>query len=74
MLVIGGIFDIWKKEIHDCLWIVFGGIGLVLLIEPDPMDTIYSILFALIIAPVSIIIWRIELFGGTDAFALIVFA
>lgn len=75
MLAIGGIFDIWKREVHDYLWVVFGGIGLVvLLIEPEPMDAIYSILFALIIAPVSIIIWRIGLFGGADAFALIALA
>jgi len=75
MLAIGGIFDIWKRAVHDYLWIVFGGIGLViLLIEPEPMDAIYSILFALIIAPVSIVIWRIGLFGGADAFALIALA
>jgi len=75
MLAIGGIFDIWKREVHDYLWVVFGGIGLVvLLIEPEPMDAIYSILFALIIAPVSIIIWRMGLFGGADAFALIALA
>lgn len=75
MLAIGGVFDIWKREVHDYLWVVFGGIGLVvLLIEPEPVDAIYSILFALIIAPVSIIIWRIGLFGGADAFALIALA
>jgi len=75
MLAIGGVFDIWKREVHDYLWVVFGGIGFViLLIEPEPMDAIYSILFALIIAPVSIIIWRMGLFGGADAFALIALA
>lgn len=75
MLVIGGIFDIWKREVHDYLWIVFGGIGLaLLLIEPEPMEIIYSMLFALIIAPITIIIWRIGLFGGADAFALIALA
>ena len=47
---------------------------MVLLIEPEPMDAIYSILFVLIIAPVSIIIWRVGLFGGADAFALIALA
>ena len=75
MLAIGGIFDIWKREVHDYLWVAFGGIGLaLLLIEPEPMDAIYSMLFALIIAPITIIIWRIGLFGGADAFALIALA
>ena len=75
MLAIGGIFDIWKREVHDYLWVIFGGIGLTLLIiEPEPMDVIYSMLFALIIVPVAIVIWRIGLFGGADAFALIALA
>jgi len=75
MLAIGGIFDVWKREVQDYLWIIFGGIGLaLLLIEPEPMDAIYSVLFALIIVPIAIVIWRIGLFGGADAFALIALA
>ena len=35
MLAIGGFFDIWKREVHDYLWIIFGVIGAALLIfEP----------------------------------------
>ena len=75
MLTIGGIYDLWKREVHDYLWIIFGVSGGILLIfEPLQMEVIYSTLFALIIAPVSIIIWRMGLFGGADAFALIALA
>ena len=51
MLAIGGIFDIWKREVHDYLWIGFAGAGIVLLLfEPFQMDVIYSTLFALIMS------------------------
>jgi preflagellin peptidase FlaK len=75
MLAIGGILDVWKREVHDYLWLGFGGAGIALLvIEPFPMDVIYSTLFALIIAPIVLVIWRMGLFGGADAFALIAIA
>ena len=75
MLAIGGILDVWKREVHDYLWLSFGGAGIVLLIiEPFQMDVIYSTLFALIIAPIVLVIWRMGLFGGADAFALIAIA
>lgn len=75
MLAIGCFFDIWKREVHDYLWIIFGGVGLgLLIIEPVPIDAIYSILFALIIAPIAIVLWRLGLFGGADAFALMALA
>ena len=75
MLAIGGFFDIWKREVHDYLWIIFGVAGATLLIfEPFQTEMAYATLFALIIAPISIIIWRMGLFGGADAFALIALA
>ena len=75
MLTVGGIYDLWKREVHDYLWIIFGVSGGILLIfEPLQMEVIYSTLFALIITPISIIIWRMGLFGGADAFALIALA
>ncbi|MHA7733877.1 A24 family peptidase C-terminal domain-containing protein [Nitrosopumilus sp. S6] len=75
MLAIGGFFDIWKREVHDYLWIIFGVAGAALLIfEPFQTEVIFTTLFALIVAPISIIIWRMGLFGGADAFALIALA
>lgn len=75
MLILGSIIDVWKREIHDYYWIGFGGAGLVLaFFSPDVATRLVSIGFALVVAPFVIIVWRIGLFGGADAFALIALA
>ncbi|MEM3170552.1 MAG: A24 family peptidase C-terminal domain-containing protein [Candidatus Nitrosotenuis sp.] len=75
MLGIACVSDIKKREIHDLIWIVFGGIAAILIPFGDSLqDELYSVGISLIVAPVAIIIWRFGLFGGADAFALIVLA
>jgi len=75
MLLIGSIIDIWKREIHDYYWIGFAVPGFLLVfISSDLISNLISIGFALIIAPFVILVWRIGLFGGADAFALIALA
>ena len=75
MLVIGSIIDMWKREIHDYYWIGFGVIGfLIIFIDSEIISNLIIMGFALIIAPFVIIVWRIGLFGGADAFALIAVA
>jgi len=75
MLILGSIIDIWKREIHDYYWIGFGVIGFLLVfISSDLLSNLFLMGFALIIAPFVILIWRIGLFGGADAFALIALA
>lgn len=75
MLIGGSIIDIWKREIHDYYWIGFGSVGFLLVfISSDLISNLLTIGFALIIAPFSILMWRIGLFGGADAFALIALA
>ncbi len=75
MLIIGSVIDIWKREIHDYYWIGFGSIGFLLIfINSDILPYLLNIGIALIIAPFVIFIWRIGLFGGADAFALIALA
>ena len=75
MLILGSIIDIWKREIHDYYWIAFGSIGFLLVfISSDIIPNLLTIGFALIIAPFVIIVWRIGMFGGADAFALIALA
>jgi len=75
MLIIGSVIDIWKREIHDYYWIGFGSVGFLLVfIDPDLISNLLTIAFALIIAPIVILMWRIGLFGGADAFALIALA
>ena len=75
MLGYASYTDITKREISDYVWIVFGVLAAVMLIfEPQLPDALTSIGIALIIAPIVLIIWRVGLFGGADAFALIVLA
>jgi len=75
MLVVGSIIDIWKREIHDYYWIGFGVIGFLLVFaSPELIPNLLKMGFALIIAPFVILVWRIGLFGGADAFALIALA
>jgi preflagellin peptidase FlaK len=75
MLGIASFYDIWKREIHDVLWIGFGGLSVVLLLfDPNFAESILAILISLIIAPFAIFLWRTGMFGGADAFALIVLA
>jgi preflagellin peptidase FlaK len=75
MLVVGSIIDVWKREIHDYFWIIFGSIGFVtVFISTDIFMSLLTMGFALIIAPFVILVWRIGLFGGADAFALIALA
>jgi len=75
MLIVGSVIDVWKREIHDYYWIVFGSIGFLLVfISSDLISNLLTIAFALIIAPFVILVWRIGLFGGADAFALIALA
>ena len=75
MLIVGSIIDIWKREIHDYYWIGFGIVGVLLIfINSDIWSYLLNIGIALIIAPFVIFIWRIGLFGGADAFALIALA
>ena len=75
MLIVGSIIDIWKREIHDYYWIGFGILGfLTIFLSSDILSDLLIMGFALIIAPFVILVWRIGLFGGADAFALIVLA
>lgn len=75
MLIVGSLIDIWKREIHDYYWLGFGIVGFALVfINSDILPHLLNIGIALIIAPFVILIWRIGLFGGADAFALIALA
>ena len=75
MLGYASFTDIVKREISDYVWIVFGGIAAVLLIfEPNFAESLTAIGISMIVVPIAIIIWRVGLFGGADAFAIIVLA
>ncbi len=75
MLGIATASDIKKREISDIIWIIFGAIGVaIVLLGTDLNQELPKIGISLIIAPFVLLIWRIGLFGGADAFALIVLA
>ena len=75
MLGIATSSDIRKREVTDYLWLIFGisAVGLGFL-EPHLEQSLTTIGISLIIVPFVLIIWRMGLFGGADAFALIVLA
>ena len=73
MLSIGSTLDLWKRTVHDSLWIAFGVIAIVLVfLEPSFSDAIVEFGISLIIIPIALIGWRLGVFGGADAFCLIV--
>lgn len=75
MLGIASYTDIKKREVSDFLWVGFGVIAVALIfLEPNFEDSLLSIGISLIVAPFVLIIWRFGLFGGADAFAVIVLA
>ena len=75
MLFVASAVDIRKREINDMLWIVFGVIATVLVfLEPDLWSTVKIIGFSMIVAPIVLFVWRLGVFGGADALALITLA
>lgn len=75
MLGIATVSDIRKREISDLIWIVFGAIGAILIpFAADINGELLKVGISLIVAPIVLIIWRVGLFGGADAFALIALA
>src|SRR3989338_6900125 len=75
MLITASALDVWKREIHDLLWIIFGAIAIILIfVGPLSEQVLTEVMFSLIIAPIVLVLWRVGLFGGADAFCLIVLA
>ena len=75
MLSIASYTDVKKREIDDRIWMIFGGLSVVVLVfSQDLSHSLVAIGIALIVAPIALLVWRIGFFGGADAFALIVLA
>lgn len=75
MLGLASFFDIKKREINDILWIGFSALSAVLIfLSPDIWASLRIVGVSLIIAPVALVLWRFGVFGGADAFCLIVLA
>lgn len=75
MLGLATYWDLKTREISDLLWMVFGGIAVVLiLLSPSIPSSLVEVGISLIVAPVVLVIWRMGLFGGADAFCIVVLA
>jgi len=75
MLGLASFFDLKKREINDILWIGFSVLSAVLIfLSPDIWSSLRIVGVSLIIAPVALVLWRFGVFGGADAFCLIVLA
>ena len=75
MLGCATYWDLKSREINDFLWIVFGGASVVLIfLTPNFADGIERVGISMIVVPVVLLIWRMGLFGGADAFGLMVLA
>ncbi len=73
MLAIASVWDLWKREVSDLLWIGFAIIAVILIfLEPNILITLENIGISLIIAPLAIVLWRFGMFGGADALGLMV--
>jgi len=75
MLGYASYTDVTKREVSDYIWIIFGALSVVLLfLEPQFWQALTNVGISLIVAPIVLIIWRLGMFGGADAFAIIVLA
>ena len=75
MLGLASFFDLKKREINDILWIGFSALSAVLIfLSPDMWASLRIVGISLIIAPIALVLWRFGVFGGADAFCLIVLA
>jgi preflagellin peptidase FlaK len=73
MLGLASFMDLRNREVHDLVWIVFGSIGaLMFLFEPDLVQNSIPLLFASsITVAIAYLAYRIGLFAGADALALV---
>ncbi|HJU13856.1 MAG TPA: A24 family peptidase C-terminal domain-containing protein [Candidatus Nitrosotalea sp.] len=75
MLGLATYWDLKTREVSDLLWMVFGGVAIALiLLSTSIAASLVGAGISLIVAPVVLIIWRMGLFGGADAFCVIVLA
>ena len=73
MLAIATVYDVWKREVNDVLWVVFGSVAIVMIIfESDWMNAIVLIGVSMVVTPAALVMWRIGFLGGADAICLIV--
>lgn len=73
VLGIASFIDYKKRFVPDMLWIISSFVILFFIFYDQSLG-VTDYLFSLFIAPLAILFWRMGLFGGADAFALITVA
>lgn len=77
MLVLASLMDLKKREISDKVWISFAGLGLLITAIEFSNNSINLLQYGLgiaVTAPIAYAIYRVGLFGGADAKALVAIA
>ncbi len=74
MLGIAGIFDVKSRKIPDVIWMVFGGIGVALYAWDYENVTSYHVIAIITSVFVGIVIWRWNITGLADSFAVFAMA
>ena len=74
MLGIAGIFDVKSRKIPDLIWLIFGGIGIVLYAWDYENITSYHVIAIITSVFVGITIWRWNITGLADSFAVFAMA
>ncbi len=75
MLGLASVIDLKKREINDKFWIGFSAVAVLLLFaSPNFWIDLKTIGLSMIVAPIALALWRFGIFGGADAFCLIVLA
>ena len=74
MLSVGSMFDLWKREVPDKVWVIFGGIGVILTAVDLSLGAIepLGLLVSLgITAAIAAALYYLRFYGGADAKALV---
>ena len=74
MLGIAGIFDFKTRKIPDVIWLIFGGIGTILYAWDYDKVTSYHMIAIITSIFVGVAIWRWNIAGLADCFAIITMA
>ena len=71
MLGIAGILDVKTRKIPDILWLVFGGVGVILYIWDYDTLTPYHHIAMILGGSVGLMVWRWRIAGIADSFAIV---
>jgi len=75
MLGVAAAFDVKSRKIPDVIWLIFGGIGVILYAwDYDDGMTPYHVITIFTSVFVGMMLWRWKIAGSADAFAILAMA